>query len=270
VFLILVAYSSQAQQVSSDDSTSTRLGQPLLTTRSLPADSGSSRQSLYRHFRRFASSSFARKAVVPAAFLTWAVLNTEKVDMTETDELLRSEVQKYPRPQTSIDDHLRHVPALASLSLSLLGIKGKHSTLNQALLFGLTYTINNTITSNLKRMTHVQRPNGQSYDSFPSQHTSAAFSAATLLHKEYGGRSIWYSIAGYGVAATTGGLRIAKDNHWLSDVLAGAGVGIISTELAYWAYPWLHRQLRKSLGDRAIIIPSYLDGAAGATLVVVL
>nr|WP_262908026.1 phosphatase PAP2 family protein [Hymenobacter sp. 15J16-1T3B] len=219
---------------------------------------------------RFTARPAFRRTIVPATLLTLAVLGTEKVDVLESDEELREEVHEHLRIRTNLDDQLRHVPAYASLGLSLVGVKGKHNTLNQALLFGLTYTINNALTSNLKRLTHVERPLGNSFDSFPSQHTSAAFSAATFLHKEYGGRSIWYSVGGYTVATATGGLRIAKDNHWLSDVMAGAAVGIVSTELAYWAYPWLHRQLRKGLGDRAVVIPSYLNGAAGATVVVML
>lgn len=219
---------------------------------------------------RFTARPAFRRTVVPATLLTLAVLGTEKVDVFETDEGLREEVHEHLRIRTNIDDQLRHVPAYASLGLSLVGVKGKHNTVNQALLFGLSYTINNALTSSLKRLTQVERPLGNSFDSFPSAHTSAAFSAATFLHKEYGGRSIWYSVGGYTVATATGGLRIAKDNHWLSDVMAGAAVGIVSTELAYWAYPWLHRQLRKGLGDRAVVVPSYLNGAAGATLVVML
>jgi uncharacterized membrane protein len=219
---------------------------------------------------RFTARPAFRRTVVPAALLTLAVLGTEKVDAMETDEALRREVRAHVRIRTNIDDQLRHVPAYASLGLSLAGVKGRHNTLNQALLFGLTYTINNTLTSNLKRLTHVTRPLGNSFDSFPSQHASAAFSAAALLHKEYGDRSLWYSAGGYTIATATGALRIAKDNHWLSDVMAGAAVGMISTEVAYWAYPWLHRQLTKGLGDRAVVIPSYFNGATGATLIVML
>lgn len=219
---------------------------------------------------RFTASPAFRRTILPATLLTLAVLGTEKIDVLETDEALREEMQEHVRIHTSIDDQLRHVPAYASIGLSLLGVKGRHNTLNQALLFGLTYTINNALTSNLKQLTHVTRPQGNSFDSFPSQHTSAAFSAATLLHKEYGGRSVWYSVGGYTVATVTGGLRIAKDNHWLSDVMAGAGIGMLSTELAYWVYPWLHRQLLRGLGDRTVIIPMYLNGGVGATAVVLL
>jgi membrane-associated phospholipid phosphatase len=256
---------AQAQQRTASDTLAMHQQQvPLRPLADSVRGAGSGR------FHRFAASPAFRRTVVPGALLTLAVLGTEKIDVFETDEALRREVQARVHLQTSIDDQLRNVPAYASIGLSLAGVKGRHSTLNQALLFGLTYTINNTLTSNLKQLTHVTRPNGASFDSFPSQHTSAAFSAARLLDKEYGGRSGWYSVGGYAVATATGGLRIAKDNHWLSDVMAGAGVGLLSTELAYWVYPWLHRQLLRGLGDRAVVLPMYLDGTVGATAVVLL
>jgi hypothetical protein len=76
-----------------------------------------------------------------------------------------------------------------------------------------------------------------------------AFATARFMHKEYGSQSIWYSVSAYSVAAATGALCIAKDNHWASDVPAGAGLGILSTELVYWAYPTLQRTARNPRGD---------------------
>ena len=46
-------------------------------------------------------------------------------------------------------------------------------------------------------------------------------------------RSPWYSVAGYGVATATGVMRVLNNRHWVSDVLSGAGIGIMSGELAY-------------------------------------
>lgn len=60
------------------------------------------------------------------------------------------------------------------------------------------------------------------------------FVGASILHKEYGlTRSPWYSVAGYGVATATGIMRILNNRHWISDVMSGAGIGIMSTELGY-------------------------------------
>ena len=70
--------------------------------------------------------------------------------------------------------------------------------------------------------------------SFPSGHTATAFMTATMLNKEYGHKSPWIGIGAYSVATATGLMRMANNKHWLSDVLTGAGIGILSTELGYY------------------------------------
>jgi membrane-associated phospholipid phosphatase len=39
------------------------------------------------------------------------------------------------------------------------------------------------------------------------------------------------------VATGTGFFRMYNDRHWLTDVAAGAGIGILCTKTAYWLYP---------------------------------
>lgn len=79
-----------------------------------------------------------------------------------------------------------------------------------------------------------ERPDGRAFNSYPSGHTATAFMFAQMLHKEYGETvSPWISVAGYGMAATTGIFRVISNRHWCSDVLAGAALGIFSTEVAY-------------------------------------
>ena len=210
-----------------------------------------------------------RQLAGPAVLLIVAVLSTKGVGALKIDAPVQREVQaRFPAFHTTLDDQLRHVPAVATLGLSLAGVKGVHSTLNQGVIFSLAYTINSTLTSNLKNLTRVERPYGNDFSSFPSQHTSAAFAAATFMHREYGGRSVWYSIGGYSVATGTAALRVLGNKHWVSDVLAGAGVGILSTELAYWAYPLVHRVLLRGLQDRAMVAPFYSSGAVGILICV--
>lgn len=55
-----------------------------------------------------------------------------------------------------------------------------------------------------------------------------------MLHKEYGHRSPWYSIGGYTVATVTGVTRQLNNRHWMSDIMVGAGIGILATELGYF------------------------------------
>ena len=88
--------------------------------------------------------------------------------------------------------------------------------------------------NSLKYSCRVMRPDGSSRNSFPSGHTATAFMAATMLHKEYGHRSPWYSIGGYTVATITGVTRQLNNRHWMSDIMVGAGIGILATELGYF------------------------------------
>jgi membrane-associated phospholipid phosphatase len=84
-----------------------------------------------------------------------------------------------------------YVPAYTTLGLGLAGVKGQHNTLNQAVLLGLIYQVNGSLTSNLKRITQVRRLNSESdFSSFPSSHTSTAFATARFMHKEYGSQSV--------------------------------------------------------------------------------
>jgi membrane-associated phospholipid phosphatase len=89
------------------------------------------------------------------------------------------------------------------------------------------------------------RPDNIGYDAFPSGHTTMAFTSATLLHQEYGHRSVWYSVGGYGTAVSVGTLRMLNNRHWLSDVLFGAGVGIGATKAVYYMYPRIKRKITK-------------------------
>ncbi|WP_022824539.1 phosphatase PAP2 family protein [Hymenobacter norwichensis] len=230
---------------------------------------------------RFRRLPTVQRLALPALLIGSGALLRHEVEVfdleIEADESVRAGAREHLSwVRTHVDDQLRHVPAYATLGLSLAGVKGQHGTVEQAVLFGLIYHLNNGLTSNLKRLTRVERPYGNDFSSFPSSHTSAAFAAARFMHKEYGSQSVWYSVGAYSVATATGALRIAKDNHWLSDVLAGAGVGVLSTELVYWAYPNL-RRTATSLWHRSgnhpdartatLLMPFYNQGALGATVV---
>ena len=86
---------------------------------------------------------------------------------------------------------------------------------------------------------------------FLSGHTAFAFAAATILHKEYGQtRSPLYSIAGYSLATITGVGRVLNNRHWVSDVLVGAGIGIVSTDLGYFLSDVILKQKGIQRGSR--------------------
>ncbi len=64
----------------------------------------------------------------------------------------------------------------------------------------------------------------------PSGHTAAAFAMATTLGDAVGSR--WARAGLYTLATGTAWARMAQEKHWLSDVVAGAAVGILSARLA--------------------------------------
>lgn len=151
------------------------------------------------------------------------------------DQYVREGVMtNMPNFKTSVDDYMQYIPWAAHLTMGLCGVDGVSKSRYQVLVAdafaavmmaatvnGLKYTINRT------------RPNGANA-SFPSGHTATAFAGATLLAHEYGHRSIWIPIAGYSLATATGVMRVLNNRHYVSDVIVGAAVGILTAELAYW------------------------------------
>ena len=119
----------------------------------------------------------------------------------------------------------------------------------------------------VKNITKVQRPDGSGSNSFPSGHTATAFAAAEFMRQEYKDASPWYGIAGYAAAMATGILRLYNNKHWVSDVVAGAGVGILSTKLAYWIYPAIKRKFFKHKSINTMVMPFYQNGGGGLSIV---
>lgn len=163
----------------------------------------------------------------------------------------------------SVDDYLRFAPIAAVYSLSALGIKGKNNFGNQNAILFKSVLLNTIVVRFLKDWTHVERPTGD-MKSFPSGHTSLVFGIAQWMHHEYGEKSVWYSTGAYACATSVSLMRIAKGAHWASDILAGAGIGMLTTELVYLThqYKWDREHLR-----RLDILPFTIGKQKGLTLV---
>ena len=136
--------------------------------------------------------------------------------------------------KTGIDDYTQYFGPALTVGLKLGGYEGRSDwprlLASAAMSYGLMAILVNTIKYTAKEM----RPDGSQANSWPSGHTATSFVGATMLHKEYGlTRSPWFSVAGYGVATATGVMRVLNNRHWVSDVMSGAGIGILSTELGY-------------------------------------
>ncbi|MBE7178847.1 MAG: phosphatase PAP2 family protein, partial [Mucilaginibacter polytrichastri] len=119
----------------------------------------------------------------------------------------------------------------------------------------------------LKHTTHQLRPNYADDLSFPSGHTATAFAAAEFMYQEYADVSPWYGIAGYAMATATGILRVYNNDHWFSNIVAGAGLGILSTKISYLVYPWIKRKFQPDERQSLMIMPAWQNGTAGLAFV---
>ena len=136
--------------------------------------------------------------------------------------------------KTGIDDYTQFFGPAAVVGLKLGGYEGRSDWPRLLASAGMGYGIMALLVNTIKNSAKEMRPDGSTANSWPSGHTATAFVGATLLHKEYGlTRSPWFSVAGYGVAAATGVMRVLNNRHWVSDVMSGAGIGIMSAELGY-------------------------------------
>lgn len=111
---------------------------------------------------------------------------------------------------------------------------------------GMTAATHITIAVAVQR----ERPNGKKL-SFPSGHTSSSFATATSLTYAYGP---WVGVPALALASFIGYSRIANNAHWLSDTIAGAGLGI------FWARASARVQSESS---GAKFFPIYEGTAAG-------
>jgi hypothetical protein len=187
-----------------------------------------------------------RPLIIPTAMVTYGVaaLHTSVLENWNTEVHERVAVDN-PGRRIHVDNYLQWSPAMAVYALNLAGIKGKHRLVDRTFLFGFSNLIQGGVTHIVKRWVQEPRPDHSNNLSFPSGHTSTAFANAEFMRMEYKDVSPWYGIAGYAAAATTGYLRMYNNKHWLSDVIAGAGVGILSTQAAYFLYPRVVKLLTK-------------------------
>ena len=212
----------------------------------------------------FLKKEWVKKSVAPtilfaAAAATWG----EKENIREVRN------RYLPAFKVKYDDYLQYAPAVAVYGLKLGGVKGRNNLGRATLSYGASLVIMGILVNSIKYTAKVERPDGSKNNSFPSGHAAMAFTNASFLHKEYGMVNPAYSIAGYGSATLTGLGRNLNNRHWLPDILAGAGIGIISTELGYFFIDKIYKNKGDNLSMLSRIqgndYPSFLAIKLGTT-----
>ena len=163
----------------------------------------------------------------------------------------------------------------AYYGLNMLGLKSAHNLKDGSALVAASYCITAAATLALKKVIDEKRPNGKDYDAFTSGHAAISFMGAELLRLEYKDSAPWAGYAGYAAATYTSLARIRHSEHWFHDLVAGAGVGILGTRLAYWICPPVHKCLfgksaeKHKNGPYFVGMPIYNGSVKGVSLAMV-
>ncbi len=156
------------------------------------------------------------------------------------------------------DDYIQYLPAAAYLGVGFIpGNKGKHN-FKERLCAGVTaYAAMALVTNVTKVLVREKRPDSNARNSFPSGHTATVFTGAELMRLEYGP---WVGLGGYAVATGVAFLRLYDNRHWLNDVIAGAGIGILCANVGYWLLPLERKWFKIKQGKQILIAPSCGQG----------
>lgn len=210
-----------------------------------------------------------KQLIIPSVLIGYGVIGIESDQLKLFNTQIKEEINEDIDEKITIDDFAQYAPALSVYGLNAFGIKGKHNLKDRTIILGTSYLLMSASVLSLKSITKVERPDGSAFNSFPSGHTATAFAGAEFLWQEYKDISIWYGISGYIIATGTGAFRIYNDKHWLTDVVAGAGIGILSTKVAYWINPWIQKKIFKSKEKNSMsaIAPFYNGKQLGIGLI---
>jgi membrane-associated phospholipid phosphatase len=209
--------------------------------------------------------------IPPTAFISYGALSFVVKPIRKLDYSIHKDLEShYPNFSNRLDNYLQFAPVVSVYALNLAGIKSKNSLIDRTILLVLSESIFLGATSFLKGTTKRLRPDGSNTLSFPSGHAGNAFTSAEFMAQEYAGVSPWYGVTGYTFATATAILRVYNDKHWFSDIIAGAGFGILSTKAAYLIYPLLRDHLFRGntlKGRNVILLPVYKGGSVGFVFV---
>lgn len=180
-------------------------------------------------------STFLESSILPLSMITVGII----ANNSQFEKDLRYDIRAKVGNdfQFRIDDYFQLVPIAEMYIADALGVKAKNHWFDQSKYLFISNVISASITQGLKRITLKNRPDNSTNDSFPSGHTSFSFTNASVLMHEFRDSAPVLAYSGYLFSTTTATFRMINDRHWISDVLVGAGIGILATELVYYLEP---------------------------------
>ena len=172
-----------------------------------------------------------------------------------------------PAFHQTYDNYLQLFPLILLFGLKLGGIRGNFGWKRLFTFIVLSVVLTQLVVNGLKLTTGVLRPDATNYFSFPSGHTANAFLGAHMAYKEFKDSSPVLAYSGYALALFVAGSRLYNNRHWVADVVAGAGFGILSVELAYLTYfpirNAIARKINRKAAQNMVIAPTFNEQGGG-------
>jgi len=209
---------------------------------------------------------------LPSAMITYGLISLGDNGVRQIDFNVHNSLEQNNRFwHKHAEDYIQFAPAAAAYALKFCKVNNANSLLDMTILYGLSNAVAGCIVQGGKFIIGRERPDNSNHFSFPSGHTETAFVAAEFLHQEFKDQSVWISVGGYAAATFVGVARVYNNKHWVSDVVTGAGIGILSTKAVYWVYPYLKKEFEKRFGKKdkplhALVFPEYSHGNLGLAL----
>ncbi|HET7116727.1 MAG TPA: phosphatase PAP2 family protein [Hanamia sp.] len=175
--------------------------------------------------------------IAPAAFLLYGGLKPFINGIPKLDNDINNNIhQNYPDFHTSAANYLMWAPSASLYVLDAFKVKTEHNFREHLILDAGSILLTGGIGYGMRIISRNIKTYNSSDTKFPSGHTANAFRGAEILHQELKRTNKLLSYSGYLIATGVGLLRIYDKDHLLSEVITGAGLGIISTKLTYWIF----------------------------------
>ncbi len=202
--------------------------------------------------------------ILPASLITVGAVGTAIDGMNDFHLFHRKDSVN----RIHVDDYLEWGMLGWVFACDLIG-KEKHNWVDQLCLVGIGEIINAGLTRGTKLIVNERRPDGGIH-SFPSGHTANTFLGAHIAYKEFKDSNPILAYSGYLVGLFVAGSRIHNNRHWVADVIAGAGYGILSAELAYLVYFPIRNAIAQKINlkrnKRLVFTPTFNQGGGGIYL----
>ena len=172
--------------------------------------------------------------IIPIALISYGSLKPLIPQINNIDTTIRNNIYKnHSNFKTTADDYLMWLPTASIYAMDALNIKTRHSFKEHLLIDAGSIIITGAFVFGMRTISKNMTVYNSYNTQFPSGHAANAFRGAEMLHQELKLNNPVLSYSGYLVASGVGLLRLYNKDHLFTEVIAGAGVGLLSTKLTY-------------------------------------